>query len=74
MSGTLFFSPGQGVSDVINPPKTTEDNEDEAQEGDERFIRSHNSVGKNRPSVLVPAVLRVRFNETELITFPSTSR
>ncbi|XP_013871843.1 EF-hand domain-containing family member B [Austrofundulus limnaeus] len=34
---------GHGIRDVINPPKTTGDNEQEAQEGNEGFIRSHNS-------------------------------
>ncbi|MEQ2264783.1 hypothetical protein XENORESO_019441, partial [Xenotaenia resolanae] len=34
---------GHGVREIINPPKATEELEEEAQEGHEAYVRSHNS-------------------------------
>ncbi|XP_047217778.1 EF-hand domain-containing family member B [Girardinichthys multiradiatus] len=34
---------GPGVREIINPPKATEELEEEAQEGHEAYVRSHNS-------------------------------
>lgn len=42
------FCPGLNVRDIINPSKTAEEVEREAQEGHKAYIRSHNAyyVGK----------------------------
>lgn len=44
----VCLCPGLDLREVINPPKTAEEVEKEAQEGHETYIRSHNAyfVGK----------------------------
>lgn len=48
MNVSHFFWPGLDVRELINPAKTAEEVEREAQEGHEAYIRTHNAyfVGK----------------------------
>lgn len=49
------FCPGLDVREIVNPSKTAEELEREAQEGHEAYIRSHNAyfVGKNGGKIYV---------------------
>lgn len=50
MNASLPFCPGVDLREIINPPKTAEELEREAQEGHNAYIRSHNAyfVGKKK--------------------------